>query len=187
MENRIFTNPLKTQFIYPYRGSVHIFEKMFQPHSHTSFPYSIPRVVTGGIYGIRSSLRLLGKGIGLVWRLTRLLWFWISIVWYGAKALFFWWLFLVLIWDFTDLLGIPLVQDLKKDIQAAVSTPLKPFTKQTPAETGERIKEEERRVVREWAQAHCRHITRRNGLWNYFCPLCGKKLIDVGDPPMWQI
>ena len=103
------------------------------------------------------------------------------------SAIFFCWLFAVLVWDFTDLLGIPLIQDLKAGIHEAASVPTKVFVKEDPAVIQAQIEQEERIKIKEWAQAHCRHIHQRNGLWNYFCPLCGKKLIEIGDPPLWQI
>ncbi len=116
-----------------------------------------------------------------------LCWYWVSFAWLWMRAIFFWWLFAVLVWDFTDLLGIPLIQGLKAEIHAAASVPAKLFAKEDPAAIQAEIEREERKRIVAWAQAHCRHIHKRNGLWNYFCPLCGKKLIDIGDPPLWQI
>ncbi|PIW65538.1 MAG: hypothetical protein COW12_01345 [Candidatus Omnitrophica bacterium CG12_big_fil_rev_8_21_14_0_65_45_16] len=126
-------------------------------------------------------------GVTAVGRFTGRCWYWVTFVWVLLRAVFFWWLFLVLIWDFTDLLGIPLVQDLKAGIHKVASYPEKIFTKEDPAARQARIEQEERKKIKAWAQAHCRHIHKRNGLWNYFCPLCGKKLIEIGDPPLWQI
>lgn len=119
-------------------------------------------------------------GIGIFW-------FWVNFAWVWIRAIFFWWLFAVLVWDFTDLLGIPLIQGLKAEMQQVASVPAKLFAKKDQAAIQAQIEREERKRIVEWAQAHCRHIHKRNGLWNYFCPLCGKKLIEIGDPPLWQI
>jgi len=59
-------------------------------------------------------------------------WYWVTFFWVLVRAIFFWWLFLVLIWDFTDLLGIPLIQDLKAGIQQAASAPAKLFEEGGP-------------------------------------------------------
>ena len=113
-------------------------------------------------------------------------WFWVTLVWCLIRAIFFWWLLAVLAWDFTDLLGIPLIQSLKAEIQEAASTPGKFFVKDDQLKIQAQIEQGERKQIVEWAQDHCQHIYKRNGLWNYFCPVCGKKLIP-GDHPWWQI
>lgn len=141
----------------------------------------------GSVHRAGAAIRLLGEGLGLLWYGIRLLWFWMRLAWIFTVRAFLWFFLAVLLWDFTDLLGIPLIQGLKAEIHEAASFPAKLFVKEDPAKAEARIDEDQRRVVREWVQAHCRHITRRNGLWNYFCPLCGKKLIEGIDPPMWQI
>jgi len=125
--------------------------------------------------------------VNSIWHWLGRCWFWVTFAWVLIRAIFFWWLFAVLVWDFTDLLGIPLIQDLKAGIHEAAGVPAKLFAKEDPVATQALIKREERKRIVEWAQAHCRHIHKRNGLWNYFCPLCGKKLIEIGDPPLWQI
>lgn len=141
----------------------------------------------GSIHRVRSpTLPLLWYRIRLLWYWIGLCWFWVKLAWYWIRAAFFWWLFLILLWDFTDLLGIPLIQDLKAQIHEAVSAPAKLFVKEDPARIREKALAEAGRIEIEAIQARCRHITRRNGLWNYFCPLCGKKLIP-GDHPWWQI
>ena len=126
-------------------------------------------------------------GVNTIWRFIGRCWFWMTFVWVLLRAVFFWWLFVVLVWDFTDLLGIPLIQGLKAGIHEAASVPTKVFVKEDPAAIQAQMELEERKKIKVWAQAHCRHIHQRNGLWNYFCPLCGKKLIEIGDPPLWQI
>ncbi len=125
--------------------------------------------------------------VNSIWHWLGRCWCWVTFAWVLIRAVFFWWLFAVLVWDFTDLLGIPLIQGLKAEIQDVASFPGKLVAKEDPAAIQAQIEQEERRAIREWAQAHCRHIHKRNGLWNYFCPLCGKKLIEIGDPPLWQI
>ena len=35
-------------------------------------------------------------------------------------------------------------------------------------------------------QEHCSHIYSHNGLFNYYCPICRKKL-TTAKPPIWQV
>jgi len=114
-------------------------------------------------------------GVNAVGRFLGLCWYWVTFAWVLLRAIFFWWLFLVLVWDFTDLLGIPLIQDLKAGIHEAASIPGRFFTS---ARGG---KEDPAAI-----QARCRHLTQRNGRWNHYCPLCGKKLLTA-EPPRWRI
>ena len=132
----------------------------------------------------RHDLTAFRKNSFLYW--IDLCWFWVSLTWLCIRAIFFWWLLAVLAWDFTDLLGIPAIQSLKAEIQEVASVPSKFFVKDDRLKIQTHIEQEERKRIAEWSQAQCQHIYKRNGLWNYFCPLCGKKLIP-GDHPWWQI
>ena len=73
-------------------------------------------------------LTVFRKNSFLYW--VDLCWFWVSLTWLCIRAIFFWWLFAILVWDVTDLLGIPIIQDMKKDIQVVASFPGKIFVKE---------------------------------------------------------
>ena len=87
--------------------------------------------------------------INSIWHWIGRCWFWVTFVWLWMRAIFFWWLFAVLVWDFTDLLGIPLIQDLKAGIHEAASVPAKLFEKEDPAAIQAQIEHEERKRIKE--------------------------------------
>jgi len=73
-------------------------------------------------------------------------------------------------WSFYDLFASPALKQAVNDARRG-NQPIQKTTEEI------RIGEE---------QQHCRHLYQIRGLWNFFCPLCGKKLLE-GDPPWWQI
>ncbi len=91
-------------------------------------------------------------------------------VWYYAGKLIRVWFLAYLGWSFYDLFGSPALKEAVHDA-ARGNQPIQKTV-------------EELRIEKE--QEHCRHLYQIRGLWNFFCPLCGKKLLE-GDPPMWQI
>lgn len=89
---------------------------------------------------------------------------------YFSRKLFRVWFLAYLGWSVYDLFGSP---ELKQAVEDA-KRGNKPVEK-----TVEELQIEEE-------QNHCRHLYQIRGLWNFFCPFCGKKLLE-GEPPRWQI
>ena len=87
----------------------------------------------------------------------------------GGKLIRMW--FLAFIgWSFFDLFGS---HDLKQAVH------------DTARENPPIVKTAEELQIDE-GQRRCNHLYQIRGLWNFFCPLCGKKLLE-GKPPRWQI
>lgn len=84
-------------------------------------------------------------------------------------------LFLVIwfAWSFIDLFR---PQALRKPIHETYPVLKNP-------EDAAKIARELRRID---TQERCVHMTETRGLKNFFCPVCGKKLLP-GEPPRWQI
>jgi len=89
---------------------------------------------------------------------------------YNLKRLLRVLLMIYLGWCFYDLFASP---GLKKAVHDAARN------NQPVQKTAGEIQIEEE-------QRHCRHLYEIRGLKNFFCPLCGKKLLE-GKPPRWQI
>ena len=98
---------------------------------------------------------LLGYWIRVVWYWMKMAWYWICLLWIYSVRAFFAFVLAILLWDFTELLGIPLIQDLKTELRKGLQASVRSFIKEDPAQI----------------QARCRHLTQRNGRWNHF-PAC---------------
>ena len=120
--------------------------------------------ISDSIYKAKCAIRLIGQGMRLVGYWVWVAWSLIRLGWYCLVFLFCWWFILVVIWDFTELLGIPIIQDFKGYLYRGYKS-----------------------AVHFVVSAQCRHISQRNGFRNSFCPLCGKKLIETGQPPRRQL
>ena len=109
-------------------------------------------------------------------------WYWIGLWWFWTRRTIGILIFTFLGWEFLELIGPGRVirEAVVEEIQS--SFPFNLLVKESPIKT----QEEARKRAVEVVQAHCRHVTHANGSWNYFCPLCGKKLLDR-DPHPWQI
>jgi len=92
-----------------------------------------------------------------------------NMLYYSGKLIRIWFL-AYLGWSFYDLFASP---ELKQMVREAANDN-KPIEK-----TVEEVRKED-------GQRNCRHLYQIRGLWNFFCPFCGKKLLE-GEPPRWQI
>jgi len=143
--------------------------------SHTSFIGSSQGHSQGPFIGSSQGDHRVKSQTLPLWYRIGLWWFWMRRVFWLTIYVSFWWSFLELVGP-GRVIREAFVEELK------VTFPINLFVKEDPR----KIEEEARRKAIESLQAQCPHLHKRPGFWNYYCPLCGKKLIP-GDHPRWQI